>query len=120
MNADTIQISGITAIGYHGVLAQERENGQRFVVDVELGVDVRKAAQSDDLTDTVDYAAVTADVLAAITGEPCNLIETLASQIATRALENPSVQSVAVTIHKPDAPIEADFDDVSLRVLRSR
>lgn len=117
---DTIRIDGLTAYGYHGVLAQEREKGQRFVVDVELTLSTRSAGESDDLTKTVDYSAVSEAAIAVITGEPRNLIETVAEQIAQGALVHDQVETVAVTVHKPDAPIAAEFADVSVRVVRSR
>jgi len=117
---DTIRIQGLSAFGYHGVLAEERANGQRFVVDVALTLSTRSAGESDDLTRTVDYSAVAEAALAVVTGEPRNLIETVAEQIARAALAYDQVETVTVTVHKPDAPIAAEFSDVSVQVVRSR
>jgi len=120
VTSDRIGIRGIRGRGFHGVLEQERREGQEFVVDVDLWVDLSAAAGSDDLTDTVDYAVIAESVLALIEGEPCQLIETLAQRIASAALANGSVQQVEVTVHKPKAPISVAFDDVSVTLVRSR
>ena len=115
---DSIKISGVSALGYHGVLEFERVNGQEFVVDLELDVDLRKAGKTDDLNHTVDYAEVAQTVISAITGEPLNLIEALAERIAKEVLRNKKVRKVAVTVHKPQAPIAVPFHDVSVRIVR--
>lgn len=117
---DTIAVTGIRARGRHGVLPQERQDGQTFLVDVVLGVDTRRAAASDDLADTVDYGAVTLTVVDHVAGEPYDLIETLADRIAASCLRHDGVQVVRVTVHKPDAPIPAQFGDVTVTVERGR
>src|SRR4051794_36625729 len=108
---DRIALVGLEAHGRHGVLASERETGQVFGVDVVLGLDTRPAAASDDLGDTVDYGALAQDVLAVVTGEPVDLLETLAQRIAGVCLGDRRVQWTEVTVHKPDAPIDATFSD---------
>lgn len=120
MPVDRIAVYGITARGFHGVLPEERRDGQPFIVDVELGVDLLPAAASDDLTQTVDYAQVTGDVVKILEGEPVNLIETLAERIAQSALKNDLVQWARVTVHKPQAPIAATFSDVAVTIERSK
>ena len=115
--ADQIVINGIRGFGFHGVLASERAEGQEFVVDVALDVEIAKAATSDDLADTVDYATVASAVHALIVGEPFDLIETLAERIAGTCLV-PGVARVEVVVHKPHAPIPVPFDDVAIRVER--
>ncbi len=117
---DHITIRGIEAFGHHGVLAHEREYGQRFVVDVDLGVDLTAAGASDDLTDTVDYGAISGEVAAEVAGEPCALIEALAERIAARCLRAPRVQAVEVTVHKPCAPIPVVADEVAVTIRRVR
>lgn len=116
--SDTVSILGIRARGNHGVLDFERENGQQFVVDVEMVVDTAPAAQADDLGLTVDYGAVATEVVRIVTGEPVDLIETLAERIARGVREFPGVQQVTVAVHKPDAPVPALFDDVVVRITR--
>lgn len=112
--SDTIRITGITAFGYHGVLSHEREEGQEFVVDVAIETDFSKAAETDEVTETINYALIADLVFAEITGPAVNLIETMANQIATKILALANVISVEVTVHKPYAPIEVAFSDVSV------
>ncbi len=117
---DRVALHGLRALGHHGVLPREREEGQPFVVDVSLGLDTRPAAADDDLAKTVDYSAVAQEVVAIITGEPVDLIETLADRIAQACLKHAEVQEVEVRVHKPDAPITVPFDDVTVTITRSR
>ena len=114
---DAISITGLTATGFHGVFPEERLNGQRFVVDVELGLHVE--THSDELSDTVDYAGIADLIRAEIEGEPCRLIETLAGRIADRCLSNSLVQQVRVTVHKPQAPVPHELSDLSVTITRS-
>ena len=116
--SDIITITGIRALGRHGVFAHERVDGQAFVADVVLTVDAAAAAASDDLTDSVDYGAVAQLAYEVLAGEPRNLIETVAAEIADRLAAMPGVLGVAVTVHKPAAPIPVPFDDVSVTVRR--
>jgi 7,8-dihydroneopterin aldolase/epimerase/oxygenase len=115
---DQIEIRGIRAFGRHGVFDHERADGQEFVVDVRLELDVRLAAASDRLADTVDYGRIAAEVHAAVETDPVDLIETLAERIATRCLADRRVTGAAVSVHKPSAPITVPFDDVVLTVQR--
>lgn len=115
---DRIEICGLRGIGYHGVFEHERREGQEFRVDVVLFVDTRPAAASDDLVDTVDYGSVSTDVHAIITGDPVDLIETLAARISDACLAHEGVLGVEVAVHKPNAPITVPFDDVIVRIRR--
>jgi 7,8-dihydroneopterin aldolase/epimerase/oxygenase len=117
---DRLAVSGVEGFGHHGVLEFERREGQVFVVDLALRMDTRAAARSDDLRDTVDYGSLVAKVKKAIESDPVDLIETLAERIAAICLEDPRVQVAEVTVHKPSAPIEATFGDVTLTITRSR
>jgi dihydroneopterin aldolase/2-amino-4-hydroxy-6-hydroxymethyldihydropteridine diphosphokinase len=117
---DRIVLQGISARGRHGVLDFEKADGQDFVVDVTLEVDLRRAGRSDVLAHTVNYAEVAADVVSLITGPSLDLIETLADQIAVAALRRPLVQAVEVTVHKPQAPVGVPFGDVRVVVERHR
>lgn len=117
---DRIELRGLRIRGRHGVFEHERIDGQEFVIDAVLSVDVSDAADSDDLADTVDYGALAHRIAAIVEGEPVNLIETLASRIADTCLEDPRVESVEVRVHKPSAPIPLAFDDVVVVVNRLR
>lgn len=116
---DRIDLTGVTAFGHHGVLPHEREHGQTFVVDVSLGLDLGPAGSSDDLTATVSYADVAEHVHAVLTGEPVDLIETVALRMVDWCLARPSVRWASVTVHKPQAPIAVTFSDVSVTIERS-
>jgi 7,8-dihydroneopterin aldolase/epimerase/oxygenase len=117
---DRLAVRGITVTGHHGVFDFERRTGQRFVVDLVLGLDTRPAAAGDDLDSTVDYGAVVSRVVEAVENDPVDLIETLAQRIADVCLTDPRVEWAEVTLHKPEAPIEAAFEDVTLTIRRSR
>ena len=118
--SDVIEIRGIRGFGRHGVFEHERADGQEFIVDVRLELDTRSAAASDDLADTVNYGVVAERVHAAIENDPVDLIETLAQRIADVCLLDDRVEWARVTVHKPDAPIEATFSDVALTITRKR
>ncbi|WP_084596611.1 dihydroneopterin aldolase [Nocardioides aequoreus] len=118
--ADRLSVRGLRFQGHHGVFEHERREGQEFVVDVTLLTDTRPAALSDELRDTIDYGTLVEQVRAVVQGEPVDLIETLAHRIAEVCLSHPAVLEAEVTVHKPHAPIQASFDDVTLTILRSR
>lgn len=117
---DRITLSGITAIGHHGVFEHEKRNGQPFVVDVVLYTDIRTAETSDDVADTAHYGELAERIKAGITAGPYNLIEKLAGQLATMVLAEFDVAAVDITVHKPQAPIEVPFGDVSIHIHRER
>ncbi|HEY0890374.1 MAG TPA: dihydroneopterin aldolase [Nocardioides sp.] len=117
---DELAVLGIECFAHHGVFEFERREGQTFPIDLVLGVDTRPAAASDDLQDTVDYGSLVAAVKAAVERDPVDLIETLAQRIADVCLLDTRVEWVRVSVHKPDAPIEATFSDVVLTITRHR
>ncbi len=119
--SDQISITGISAIGFHGVFPEERKNGQNFVVDLKLIFDLAPAGESDDLTKTINYASVAEITVEEIIGEPVALIETLATRISERLLKDfPLLDSVIVTVHKPQAPVLVKFLDISVSIERRR
>jgi len=102
------------------VFADERRDGQEFIVDVERGLDTRPAAAGDDLAATVHYGELAERLHVALTTDPVDLIETLAHRLADICLAERPVSWVEVTVHKPHAPITVPFDDVTLTIHRSR
>lgn len=121
MMTDEIAITGIRATGHHGVYEHERRDGQEFVADLVLSLSLARAAATDDVADTVHYGEVSERVAAILAGDPVDLIETVAERIATAVLSGWSlVDAVAVTVHKPSAPIPVPFGDVAVTVRRSR
>ena len=117
---DRVALTGIGATGHHGVHQFERDEGQPFLADVVLHLDTRRAAAGDDLARTVDYGVVARRVHAVLAGEPVALIETVAERIAATVLADPGVHTVDVTVHKPQAPVEVPFEDVSVSIRRDR
>ena len=118
---DRISLVGLSARGHHGVLPFEREEGQLFTVDVILDLGQRGtavAAVTDSVTDAVDYSRVANGIVSIIEGEPVNLIESLADRIAERVLSFPRVVAAEVTVHKPEAPLDVAFEDVSVTIHR--
>lgn len=118
--SDRITLTGLRVRGRHGVYDFERVQGQEFVVDVTLEIDLGPAARSDDVRDTVHYGEVAERLVAIVAGEPVNLIETLADRLAAACLVDQRVESVTVTVHKPQAPIPHDFADVAVTLTRKR
>jgi 7,8-dihydroneopterin aldolase/epimerase/oxygenase len=117
---DELSVTGIECFAHHGVFDFERREGQVFVVDLVLGIDTRPAAASDDLADTVNYGTLVADVKAAVERDPVDLIETVAQRITDVCLLDTRVEWARVTLHKPDAPIDATYSDVALTITRTR
>ncbi len=117
---DRIRLTGISARGFHGVHPEERRDGQLFVADVTLDLALDEAADLDRLDATVHYGHLAREVEAVLTGEPADLIETVASRIADAALRRERVRRVEVTVHKPEAPIAVPFEDVAVTIERAR
>jgi len=116
---DLIEIKGIKSFGYHGILESEKVTGQDFYVDVVLEVDLTRASVSDSVSDTINYAEVTDLVFKVITGDRVSLIEKLAGNIADRIKATyPQAATVSVTVHKPQAPVNAQVKDISVTIIR--
>jgi 7,8-dihydroneopterin aldolase/epimerase/oxygenase len=120
MAEDELTLTGLRARAHHGVFAHERENGQEFVIDLTVWIDAAAAAASDELAKTVNYGVLASEVVAAVESDPVDLIETVAERIAAVALSHEAAMRVRVTLHKPFAPIEVPFDDVSITIERTR
>jgi dihydroneopterin aldolase len=117
---DRITLTGLQARGHHGVYDFERADGQDFVVDVDLELDLAPAAASDDVADTVHYGDLAGRLVEVVTGEPVDLIETLADRLAAVCLRDERVAAATVTVHKPQAPIPHAFTDVAVTLRRAR
>ena len=105
---------------HHGVLPEEKQRGQRFVLDVHLDLDLREAAATDDLGATVDYGTL-AERVAQVAGQASyDLIETVAGRVLDLCLEDERVQAAEVTVHKPDAPVPVEVGEVRVTLRRSR
>ncbi len=117
---DQIVLRGIEVFARHGVFAEERERGQRFLVDVVAALDLSAASASDDLADTLDYGALVQAVHDRVATERWDLIERVAERVADLVLEDARVSAVEVTVHKPEAPIPVAVADVAVVIRRSR
>jgi 7,8-dihydroneopterin aldolase/epimerase/oxygenase len=117
---DRIVLRGLRVRGHHGVFERERREGQDFLVDLVVWLDLPAAAASDDLADTLHYGELAERVAATVAGPPVNLIEVVAGRVADEVLTDARVQAVEVTVHKPQAPIPQDFADVAVVVHRTR
>ncbi|MGH3668214.1 MAG: dihydroneopterin aldolase [Acidimicrobiia bacterium] len=117
---DRIELKGIEVVARHGVLEQEKQEPQVFRIDLTLYLDLSAAGASDDLADTVDYGKLAQVAHDLVQSESHDLIESVAQQIAAAVLDEPRVDRVRVTVHKPEAPIPLTFSDVAVTVDRSR
>jgi len=117
---DRVVLTGLRVRGTHGVFEHERRDGQEFVIDATVWIDLDTASRSDDLADTFDYGALATRVAEIVGGPACNLIEAVGGRIAEEVMADQRVHAVEVTIHKPQAPIPLNFADVAVVVRRSR
>lgn len=120
LSPDRVAVTGITAMGYHGVLAEEKRDGQQFSADVVLHVPIHRAGSRDDLAAAVDYSVVAAAVHAVLVGPTVDLVETLAARIAAAVLVDDRIGAVDVTVHKPQAPVGVPHGDVTVQIHRTR
>jgi 7,8-dihydroneopterin aldolase/epimerase/oxygenase len=118
--ADRITLTGLRVRGHHGVYDHEKRDGQEFVVDVTVWLDLDHAAATDDIAETVHYGELASRVAEIVAGEPRDLIETVGTEIADDIMADDRAHAVEVTIHKPHAPIPLDFADVAVTIRRSR
>jgi dihydropteroate synthase len=118
--SDRITLTGLRVFGRHGVFEHEKRDGQEFVVDVTVWLDLGPAAASDDLTKTLHYGELAELAAGIVAGEPYDLIESVAGKIADEVLRDERLRAVEVTVHKPSAPIPLAFDDVAVTVRRER
>ena len=118
---DRITLTGLRVRGHHGVFEHERRDGQDFVVDLTVWLDLDKAAATDALADTADYGALAGLAAEVVAGPARDLIETVAAEIADRVLAaDPRLHAAEVTLHKPSAPIPLSFADVAVTIRRER
>ncbi|MBU1669559.1 MAG: dihydroneopterin aldolase [Actinobacteria bacterium] len=115
---ETVLVEGISVFAYHGVTPEEKRNGQDFLIDLEI--DLERDDTSDDVTTTLDYSRVAEGVAGVVTGERCELIETVAGRVLDHLLSYPVVRRATVTIYKPDAPMPLEVAHVGVRVTRER
>lgn len=118
---DRMLLKGIVFYGYHGVFTEENRLGQKYIVDLDLHLDLSRAALTDDVNDTVNYAEIHALVKGIVEGPPVKLIETLAEKIASAILGTyTSIIEATVSVTKPNPPFKIIFDGVTVQLKRKR
>jgi len=121
MSIATFRITGLALYAHHGVLETERSLGQRFYLDLALTVEIGDAARSDEIGDTVHYGHVIESAALIFTDRTFKLIEAAANAVAGSLLDHfPKIMAIAVTVHKPSAPVAAIVEDISATVERRR
>ena len=117
---DKIDVRGIEVFAKHGVLESEQIRAQVFKIDVTAFLDLSGPGASDDLNDTLDYGQLALDVREVVGSESHALIEKVAQSVVDVVMAHEAVERVVVTIHKPNAPVDMVFEDISVTVDRSR
>ena len=118
---DKLLLKGMRFYGFHGVFPEENKLGQQFIIDAELRMDLERAAQTDDLDATLNYAEVHTFIKAIVEGPPFKLIEALAGCVASRLLEAYTmINEVTVRVTKPHPPFDVHFDGVTVELSRGR
>lgn len=118
---DKIQLNKMEFYGYHGVFPEENKLGQRFIVDLTVHVNLKRAGQTDDLNYSINYADLYTLCKKIVEGEPFRLIEAVAEKIAnTLLVDYRDINSCIVKIIKPDPPIRGHYESVAIEITRSR
>ncbi|WP_053368702.1 dihydroneopterin aldolase [Bacillus sp. FJAT-27245] len=118
---DKIHVNKMEFYGYHGVFPEETKLGQRFIIELAVGLDLRKAGETDDLEASVNYADLYRISREVVEGKPYKLIEAVAEKIASRIFEEfPLVEETTVKVVKPDPPIPGHYESVAAEITRRR
>ena len=118
---DKILIRNLKIFAYHGVLEEEKANGQHFIFDIDAFVDISKPCESDSVADTVNYALMVEQITKTFTAQKDDLIERAAHRVAKELFDSfDKISELRILLKKPDAPIEADFDWVGVEINRKR
>ncbi|PLS03497.1 dihydroneopterin aldolase [Neobacillus cucumis] len=118
---DKIYVNRMEFYGYHGVFAEENRLGQRFIVDLVVSVDIKKAGETDDLTFSVNYGELYQVCKEVVEGKPYKLLEAVAEKIASSVLTVfPLIVDVTVKVIKPDPPIPGHYKSVAVEITRGR
>ena len=118
---DQIQIKELKIFAYHGVYPEEKKNGQNFVLDILMDCDLKKAGETDALEDTINYVEIQQKVREKMLEKSCDWIEHAAARVAEEILGyDARIRRVEVLLKKPEAPIEADFEYVAVKIVREK
>ncbi|MBT2688740.1 dihydroneopterin aldolase [Bacillus sp. ISL-47] len=118
---DKIYVSQMEFYGYHGVFPEETRLGQRFVVDLIVETDLKKAGETDDLDDSINYGELYTVCKEVVEGKPYKLVEAVAEKLAGDLLERfPPISQLTVKVIKPDPPIPGHYKSVAVEITRGR
>ena len=118
---DCITVKNLRVFAFHGVNDFEKEDGQFFLIDIDAFLDLSLPCESDNVDDTVSYAKMIKNAKSAFVSQKDDLIERAAERVAESLLSSfDKIERVTVEVKKPDAPIKADFEYVSVKIERSR
>lgn len=117
---DKILLQGLKFKGFHGVLPEERDQGQTFEVDVEIWGDFSRAAYSDNINHALDYSLVYQKIKEIMTGPPVYLLEHLAQRLCREILQFGPAEKVLVRIKKPEVALGGELDFAALELTRSK
>lgn len=121
LSVDKILIKGMKVFGYHGTRPEEQANGQDFIIDVEMLLDLKKAGHTDHMEDTVDCYQIYSMTKQIAKNNVFRLIERLADNIAREILsKNDKIEEVKVRITKPDAPLTGEFESIGAELVLTR
>jgi dihydroneopterin aldolase len=120
MPHDYIRLNKMVFRGYHGVWDEERQVGQRFEVDVEFVMDIKAAAKSDNIRDTIDLYKVYQTVENIVTKKSLKLVETLAEKIAAALLHKFPFYELRVKVRKPNSPVPGICDGIEVEIVRQK
>lgn len=118
---DRIYLNQMSFYGYHGVFEEENKLGQRFIVDVNLGLDLAKAGLTDQLDETINYGDVYSIIKQIVEGKPYKLVEAVAEKSASELLRSfDNLTECTIKVIKPDPPIPGHYQSVAVEITRSR
>lgn len=118
---DKIYVNKMEFYGYHGVFPEETRLGQRFIVDLMVEADLKRAGESDDLSYSINYGELYELCKGIVEGKPFKLLEAVAEKIAKDCLAQFALAtSCTVKVIKPDPPIPGHYDSVAIEITRSR
>jgi len=118
---DKILLNQLQFYGFHGLMPEEKRLGQRFIVDIVLYTDLRKAGRTDDMLDSIHYGEVYEMVKRIVEGESKNLLEAVAEDIANALLSSFNrLNACTVKVIKPDPPIPGHYESVEVEIYREK
>ena len=118
---DKITIKNLKLFAYHGVNPEEKENGQTFIIDLDYYLNLARACTTDDLNDTVSYAKAVKTIRRVFTEKSYDLIEKAAQTVCDALFDEfEEIEKIEITLKKPEAPVNADFEYMAVSLCRER